>query len=415
MKKITGVDILDGEVKEKLTTKNIYKIFNNFIMPLITEEERAFLEELELFLLNVDLNTEVYELFPILGKKNYIQRLNNFGDCKRCNMRFEMLLAMATSIVDPELDLARVVTGVIFANPLFQFGKSDRITEVISQIITGKKIGCICITERNQGSDAVNMKTKIQDKGDYLIMDGEKLYTTNGPNADYFIVYGVSDTSDPRGTMYQVIVERDFEGLETNRLGIQSVPRVEIGQTIFNSVKIPKENVLGAKGQGYKNLFSGLVAERCAIIGSSLGIAWLTAITALIYTNIRTQFNRPIYHFQGVSFPITQLITELMAATELGFTSATEYDKTIERQQFEQQKYIKYNASFSSGAKFLASNLAHKISYETQQLCGGIAFTDNMRIDKALEVAKVQEIIGGARNIQLYLVSRAIKDMISLL
>ncbi|MHA1499548.1 MAG: acyl-CoA dehydrogenase family protein [Promethearchaeota archaeon] len=378
------------------------------------------MEELELFLLksiepNVDLNTEVYELFPILGKKNYIQRLNNFGDCKRCNMRFEMLLAMATSIVDPELDLARVVTGVIFANPLFQFGKSDRITEVISQIITGKKIGCICITERNQGSDAVNMKTKIQDKGDYLIMDGEKLYTTNGPNADYFIVYGVSDTSDPRGTMYQVIVERDFEGLETNRLGIQSVPRVEIGQTIFNSVKIPKENVLGAKGQGYKNLFSGLVAERCAIIGSSLGIAWLTAITALIYTNIRTQFNRPIYHFQGVSFPITQLITELMAATELGFTSATEYDKTIERQQFEQQKYIKYNASFSSGAKFLASNLAHKISYETQQLCGGIAFTDNLRIDKALEVAKVQEIIGGARNIQLYLVSRAIKDMISLL
>ncbi|GAH40916.1 unnamed protein product, partial [marine sediment metagenome] len=196
---------------------------------------------------------------------------------------------------------------------------------------------------------------------------------------------------------------------------IQFVPRVEIGQTIFNSVKIPKENVLGDKGQGYKNLFSGLVAERCAIIGSSLGIAWLTAITALIYTNIRTQFNRPIYDFQGVSFPITQLITELMAATELGFTSATEYDKTIERQHFKEKKYIKYNASFSSGAKFLASNLAHKISYETQQLCGGIAFTDNLRIDKALEVAKVQEIIGGARNIQLYLVSRAIKDMISFL
>ncbi len=420
MKKITGVDILDEEVKKKLTTKNIYKIFNNFIMPLITEEERDFLEELELFLLksietNIDLNTEVYDLFPILGKKNYIQRLNNFGDCKRCNMRYEMLLAMATSIVDPELDLARVVTGVIFANPLFQFGKSDRITEVLHQIVTGKKIGCICITEKYQGSDAVNMKTKIQDKGDYLILDGEKLYTTNGPNADYFIVYGVSDPTNPRGTMYQVIVERGFEGLETNRLGIQSVPRVEIGQTIFNSVKIPKENVLGAKGQGYKNLFSGLVAERCAIIGSSLGIAWLTAITALIYTNIRSQFNRPIYDFQGVSFPITQLITELMAATELGFTSATEYDKTIEHQHFEEKKYIKYNASFSSGAKFLASSLAHKISYETQQLCGGIAFTDNLRIDKALEVAKVQEIIGGARNIQLYLVSRAIKDMISFL
>ncbi len=420
MQLITGVDILDEEIKEKLKSENIYKIFNNFIFPIITEEEREFLEELELFLLKniepkMNLTEEVYSLFPILGQKNYIQRLNPYGEFERYNMRYEMLLAMATSIIDPELDLARVVTGVIFANPLFQFGKGDRIPEILNQIMTGKKIGCICITERKHGSDAVNMETKVLDKGDHLIFDGEKLYTTNGPVADYFIVYGVSDVSDPRGTMYQAIAERGYEGLITNRLGIQSVPRIEIGQTLFNSVKIPKENVLGEKGQGYKNLFSGLVAERCAIIGSSLGIAWLTAITGLIYTNLRVQFNRPVYDFQGVSFPQTQNFTELMAATELGFKAASEYNKTIERKYFDQQKFVKYNAAFSSGTKYLASHLAHKISYETQQLCGGIAFTDNLRIDKALEVAKVQEIIGGARNIQLYLVSRAIKDMISLL
>jgi alkylation response protein AidB-like acyl-CoA dehydrogenase len=420
MKMITGVDILDDEIKEKLTTENIYKIFNNFIFPLITEEEREFLEELEEFLLKevepkINLSEEVYDLFPILGKKYYIQRLNPYGDYKKYNMRYEMLLAMATSIVDPELDLARVVTGVIFANPLFQFGKGDRITEILNQIMTGKKIGCICITERRRGSDAVNMETIVKDEGEHVIFSGEKLYTTNGPVADYFIVYGVSNVMDPRGTMYQAIAERGFEGLITNRLGVQSIPRVQIGQTLFNSVKIPRENVLGDKGQGYKNLFSGLVAERCSIIGSSLGIAWLTAITGLIYTNLRIQFNRPLYDFQGVSFPQTQNFTELMAATELGFKSASEYSKTVERKYFDQQKFVKYNAAFSSGTKYLASHLAQKISYETQQLCGGIAFTDNLRIDKALEVAKVQEIIGGARNIQLYLVSRAIKDMISIL
>lgn len=417
---ITGVDIIDDEIKEKLATENIYKIFNNFIFPLITEEEREFLEELEQFLLRdvepkINLSEEVYELFPILGKKYYIQRLNPYGDYKKYNMRYEMLLAMATSIVDPELDLARVVTGVIFANPLFQFGKGDRITEILNQIMTGKKIGCICITERNRGSDAVNMETTVNDEGEHVIINGEKLYTTNGPIADYFIVYGVSNVNDPRGSMYQVIAERGFEGLETNRLGVQSIPRVQIGQTLFNSVKIPRENILGDMGQGYKNLFSGLVAERCSIIGSSLGIAWLTAITGLIYTNLRIQFNRPLYEFQGVSFPQTQNFTELMAATELGFKSASEYSKTVERRYFDQQKFVKYNAAFSSGTKYLASHLAQKIAYETQQLCGGIAFTDNLRIDKALEVAKVQEIIGGARNIQLYLVSRAIKDMISLL
>ncbi|MFX1476860.1 MAG: hypothetical protein ACFFCI_01895, partial [Promethearchaeota archaeon] len=111
MKMITGVDILDEEIKEKLRTENIYTIFNNFIFPLITEEEREFLEDLEQFLLNeiepkIDLNKEVYELFPILGRENYIQRLNPYGDSEKYNMRYEMLLAMATSIVDPELDLA---------------------------------------------------------------------------------------------------------------------------------------------------------------------------------------------------------------------------------------------------------------------------------------------------------------------
>lgn len=114
---ITGVDILDEEIKEKLKTEYIYKIFNNFIIPLITEEEREFLEDLEEFLLNniepkINLNEEVYNLFPILGKKNYIQRLNPYGDFEKYNMRYEMLLAMAKEIIDPELDLARVVTGL---------------------------------------------------------------------------------------------------------------------------------------------------------------------------------------------------------------------------------------------------------------------------------------------------------------
>jgi len=414
MKKITGVDILDDEIKENLTMRNIYEVFNNFIIPLISEEEQDFLENVEDFLIKelepkIDLNKDVYHLFPILGKKNYIQRLNQYGDTERYGMRYEMLLAMATSIMDPELDLARVVSGDIFANPLFLHGKGDHIAEILDNVMSGEKVGCLCISEREHGSDAVNMQTTIEEYEDHLILNGEKVYTSNGPIGDYYLVFGVSNKNDPRGSMYQIIAEREMEGIEVNRLGIQSIPRVQVGQTIFNSVKIPKQNILAKKGQGYKNLFSGLVAERDAIIGSSLGIGWLTAITALIYTNLHTQFGRPIYDFQAVSFPIAKLFTELMAATELGFKSASEYKKTL---KYSDPKFIKYNAAFSSGTKFLASNLAYKISYETQQLCGGIAFTDNLRIDKALEVSKVQEIIGGARNIQLYLVARGIRDIV---
>lgn len=415
MKKITGVDILDENIKEKLTTRNIFKVFNNFIIPLISKEEQKFLEDLEDFLIAnvetaIDLNSEVYELFPILGKGNYIQRLNQYGNSDHYGMRYEMLLAMATSIIDPELDLARVVSGVIFSNPLFKHARDNEyIMEVVDEVMSGEKIGCICITERAHGSDAVNMQTEVERFNDHLVLNGEKVYTTNGSVADYFLVYGVSNISDPRGSMYQLLVEREFEGVETHRLGIQSIPRVQVSQTKFNSVRLPLHNIVGGRGQGYRNLFSGLVAERDAIIGSSLGIAWLSAIIALIYTNLRTQFGTPIYENQAVSFPITKLFTELMAATELAFESATEYKKTL---KYDDQKFIKYNAAFSSGTKYLASNLAHKISYEAQQLCGGIGFTDNLRIDRALEVSKVQEIIGGARNIQLYLVSRAIRDIV---
>ncbi|MBN2157185.1 MAG: acyl-CoA dehydrogenase [Candidatus Lokiarchaeota archaeon] len=413
-----GVNILSDEIKSKLTTRNIYRIFNQFIFPMISNDEREFLREVEDYMLeriepSINLDKDVYELFKILGKKNYIQRLNPYGDLAgsgRYGMRYELLLAMATSIVDPELDLARVVTGVIFGNPVFKYGGNKHVQEILDQVLKGEKIGCICITERERGSDAVHMRSTIEERGDYLLLNAEKVYTTNGPVADYFIVYGVTDIENPRGTMYQVIVEREFEGIETYRLGITSIPRVQIGQSIFKNVKVPKGNVLGGRGGGYTNLFTGLVAERDAIVGSSLGVAWLTAITALIYTNLREQFGQRIYQFQGIYMPITQLFTELMAATELGLQTGDEYRKTLKYP--DKADIHKYNAAFSSGTKFLASNLAHKINYEMQQLIGGIAFTDNLRVEKALAVSHVQEIIGGSRNIQLILTSRALRDMV---
>jgi butyryl-CoA dehydrogenase len=213
--------------------------------------------------------------------------------------------------------------------------------------------------------------------------------------------------------MYQVLLERGFKGLETKRLGILSVPRVHIGQTIFKHVRVPKNNIIGFAGEGYSNLFKGLVAERTTIIGSRLGISWLSAITGLIYTDLRKQFNKRLLEYQAVSFPIAEMLVDLMAATDLGFQAATEFEK-IARYP-EKTDMVKYNASFSSGTKYLASNLAHRISYEMQQLVGGVGYTDNLRIDKALEVSKIQEIIGGSRNIQILLVTQAIKTILKLI
>jgi butyryl-CoA dehydrogenase len=328
-----------------------------------------------------------------------------------------MILAMVLSIVDPELDLARVVSGVLAMNALHSHGKTDKELQALDDLMSGRKTGCICITERERGSDAVNMQTKVtecDEESGGVYYDGEKVFTTNGPVADYFIAYGVCQEDDPRHTMCQALIERGFKGLETHRLGILSVPRVQIGQTLFNHVHVPQENILGSPGEGYTNLFNGLVAERTTIIGSSLGISWLSAITGLIYTDLRKQFGKRLMEYQAVSFPIAEMLVDLMAATDLGFSAANEYEK-IARHPEHFDSMVKYNASFSAGTKYLASNLAHRISYEMQQLCGGAGYTDNLRIDRALEVSKIQEIIGGSRNIQLLLVTQAMKTILNLI
>jgi len=422
MSQFGGINILSQKIREKITTENIFKIFNSFIIPLLSHEERNFMLSLQQYCVDVlepkiDLTQDVYALFPLLGEGGYMQRLYPYKEYTSFGMRYELILAMCLSILDPELDLARVVSGVLAMNPLYSHGKTDTELQALDDLMSGRKIGCICITERERGSDAVNMQTKVSacdDETGDIYYDGEKIFTTNGPVADYFIAYGVDDERNPRGSMYQALVERGFDGLETHRLGILSVPRVHIGQTLFNHVRVPRDNILGDRGEGYKNLFRGLVAERNTIIGSSLGISWLSAITGLIYTNHREQFGKRLMEYQAVSFPIAEMLVDLMAATDLGFSAANEYEK-IARHPEHFDSMVKYNASFSAGTKYMASNLAHRISYEMQQLCGGAGYTDNLRIDKALEVSKIQEIIGGSRNIQLLLVTQAIKTILNLI
>ncbi|GAB4315876.1 MAG: acyl-CoA dehydrogenase family protein [Promethearchaeota archaeon] len=417
-----GVDVLSEKAKEKLTTANFYKIFNSFVVPLITHEEREFMLQLQDFCVNVlepkiDLTRDVYHLFPVLGREGYMQRLNPIDGLEPHGMRYELILAMCLSILDPELDLARVVSGVLATNPLSHHGKTDAQMRALGELVRGEKVGAITITERTRGSDAVNMlttATPASDGSGEVVLNGEKIFTTNGPKADYFVAYGVRDSTNPRGTMYQLLVERGMEGLETNRMGIHSIPRVHVGQTIYDQVRVPADRVLGAEGAGYRNLFGGLVAERNTIIGSSLGISWLSAITALVYTSVREQFGRPVLDHQGVGFPLAQLLIELMAATNFGFRAATEYEK-IERYPEKLDDMVKYNSSFSAGTKFLASNLAHRLSYEAQQMCGGVGYTDNLRIDRAIEVSKVQEVIGGSRNVQLILVNRAMRAILRML
>lgn len=398
--------IIDDSILEKMSLENVFKIFNDNVFPMLDEEEKEYCLQLQKFCLNldsqIDKSEDVYGLFPELGKHGYMQRINLWKDFKPYGMKKEILLATHISMLDPQLELARLASGILCGNPTFHYfkhgGTNEEIKKVQDGLMSGEKIGCIGITEPSQGSDAVNMKTTVSktDEGDF-IYNGEKVYTTNGPKADYFCTYGVYDPEKPRKTMVQAMLSPEM-GVKTNRLWISAVPRVHIAHTILDDVKVPKEYILADNGDGYVRLFEGLVPERLGIMGSGIGICWAGLIYGIIYTNLRKQFGQPVIKFEGVGFGLAELLSKCTAATSLALQAATIYDDKVLFADEVNKDAEKWVASVSSQGKYYVSKLTHEVCYEVQQHAGGVSVTDNTPIDELMDTSKIEEVIGGARN-----------------
>jgi butyryl-CoA dehydrogenase len=415
--------IIDDKIHEKMSLENVFKIFNDNVFPMLNDEERTFCDELQAFCLElhprIDKSKDVYGLFPELGKHGYMQRINLWKDFKPYGMKKEILLGTHLSLLDPQLELARLASGILCGNPTFHYyhhgGTGNTIQTVQDELMSGQKIGCIGITEPERGSDAVNMTTVATKEDDGSITyNGEKVYTTNGPKADYFCAYAVYNTNDPRGSMVQAMIKREF-GVKTNRLKINSVPRVHIAHTLFKDVKIPKEYILADDGMGYVRLFEGLVPERLGIMGSGIGICWSGLIYGIIYTNLRKQFGKPVIQYQGVGYGLADLLTKCTAATSLALQAATIYDDKILFAEEKSKQAEKWVASISSQGKYYTAKLTHDICYEVQQHMGGVSVTDNSPVDELVDVSKIEEVIGGARNIQLLLIQSQIQRFMNII
>jgi len=414
--------IINDEILEKMSLENVFKIFNDNVLPMLNAEDREYCAHLQEVCLEIDpkidRTQDVYGLLPELGKYGYVQRINSWKDFKPFGMKKEILLGAHISMLDPQLELARVASGILCGNPTFHYyehgGESAIPKRVQDDLLSGEKVGCIGITEPERGSDAVNMTTTCTKTDDGVIYNGEKVYTTNGPKADYFCCYGVYDKSNPRDTMVQSIITPEF-GIKTKRLKINSVPRVHIAHTTLDNVKVPKDYVLADDGLGYKRLFEGLVPERLSIMGSGVGICWAGIIYGIIYTSLRKQFGKPVIRYQGVGYGLADLLTKTNAATTLALQAATVYDDKILFADQPSKEAGKWVAAISSQGKYYLAKLTHEVCYEVQQHMGGIAVTDNTLLDELTDISKIEEVIGGARNIQLLLIQGQIQRYIRLL
>ena len=273
--------------------------------------------------------------------------------------------------------------------PIAAFGNEQQKKKYLVPLAKGEKLGAFGLTEENAGSDAGGTETTAVDKGDYYLLNGGKIFITNAPKADIYVVFAVTTPDIGTKGISAFIVEKGWKGFSFgdhyDKLGIRSSSTAEL---IFNDVKVPKENLLGKEGQGFKIAMATLDGGRIGIAAQALGIAQGAYDNAADYAKERIQFGQPIGVHQGISFKLADMATKLRASRFLIYSAA---------ELKEQHKPYSMEAAM---AKMYASDAAVEITNDALQVFGGSGFLKGMDVERAYRDAKITTIYEGTNEIQ---------------
>lgn len=419
------VQCINDEILEKLSLKNRYKFLNYNLMSFLEKEHLDFLKKAQKFFIgfenrnNITHNEDFYEWIPEIGKEGLITRINKFDildmNFEPYGFTAEFMRTLATDFFDPQLTMG-MGANVLAINPLLVHHEDvDIRLKALKELVTGQKNGCICITEPERGSDAVHMLTTCdqQEDGSY-ILNGEKIYQTNGPKADWAIIYAVTEKNSGN-TMGQFLVNTSWDGWKVERINIPWTPRIHLGKETFTNLKVPPEYVLGKPGQGREYLFEGLNLERLGIVILNVAEAWNAVTHAVIYANMRKQFDQEILKFQGVGFPLADLWAETMNLTLSTLNVCQRIDKKMEQFGSLPKQFSLTLMATAAQLKSISAKLAQKAAYECANLMGGAGVCDNTLMQDLLGITRIQEIGGGTRQIQQYIMSLTLRQLFKLL
>lgn len=273
--------------------------------------------------------------------------------------------------------------------PIFAFGNEEQKQKYLLPLAKGEKIAAFGLTEPNAGSDAGGTETTAIDKGSYYLLNGGKIFITNAPKADTYVVFAVTTPDIGTRGISAFIVEKGWEGFEFgdhyDKMGIRSSTTAEL---IFNDVKVPKENLLGKEGEGFKIAMATLDGGRIGIAAQALGIAQGAFEQALDYAKERVQFGKPIAAQQGVSFKLADMATKLRCARFLVY-SAAELKEAHDPYAME-----------AAMAKMYASDIALEVTNSAMQIFGGTGFLKGMDVERMYRDAKITTIYEGTNEIQ---------------
>jgi alkylation response protein AidB-like acyl-CoA dehydrogenase len=300
------------------------------------------------------------------------------------------------SRVDPSVGVLMDVQNTLVNNAFIRYASPEQKKQYLPRLATDT-VGAYALSEAGSGSDAFALATRAVDKGDHYELTGQKLWITNGNEAGIFIVFANANPEAGYRGITAFIVEKDFEGFavgkKENKLGIRASSTTEI---ILDGCKVPKENVLGELGKGYKVSIETLNEGRIGIGAQMIGIARGALEHALRYTAERTQFKQPNNQFQGVQFQLAEMATELEAARLMVYNAARMKDAGL--------PFVKEAAM----AKLYSSRVAERVGSKAIELYGGYGYVKDYPVEKYWRDSKIGAIYEGTSNMQLQTIAKLI-------
>ncbi|MGF0039443.1 acyl-CoA dehydrogenase [Peptoniphilaceae bacterium SGI.131] len=283
------------------------------------------------------------------------------------------------------------------AGSIAAFANEEQKQKYLLPLASGEKLGAFALTEPNAGTDAAGQKTTAVLEGDHYILNGSKIFITNASYADTYVVFAMTDKSQGTKGISAFIVEKGMEGFtfgtKEKKMGIRGSATYEL---VFNNVKVPKENLMGKEGEGFKIAMQTLDGGRIGIAAQALGIAQGAMDRTVKYVKEREQFGRSISKFQNTQFKLADLQAEIEAARLLVYRAAALKDAG--------QRYS-YEAAM---AKLFAAKTAMYVTTECVQLHGGYGYTQEYEVERMMRDAKITEIYEGTSEVMRMVISGSV-------
>ena len=300
-----------------------------------------------------------------------------------------------------EISKRCATTGVIISahtslccDPIWKYGTPAQKDEFLKPLASGDKLGAFALTEPGAGTDAAGVQTKAVLEGEEYVLNGSKIFITNGKEADIYIIFALTDPSKGTKGMSAFIVEKGTPGFtfgtKEKKMGIRGSSTYEL---IFRDCRIPRENLLGAEGKGFSIAMGTLDGGRIGIAAQALGIAEGALEATVAYVKQRKQFGRAIAQFQNTQFTLADLATKVEAAKQLVYKAAYAKDT---------QKRFSVEAAM---AKLFAAETAMEVTTKCVQLHGGYGYTREYAVERMMRDAKITEIYEGTSEVQRMVIS----------